>query len=288
MGKGNGMREYFYGYYYKCQSETQTIALIAATHGDGKERSSSLQVITDDGAWVAEFPKEAYFQKGSLIKLGKNRFSRRGIKVDVETEELSIHGSLKFGPITPLNYDIMGPFAMIPFMECRHMVGSVKHLVNGKLIVNGEEFVFENAKGYWEGDTGRSFPKEYLWTQSFLEDGGSLMLSVADIPFPGFRFTGVIGFVYWQGKEYRIATYLCAKAREICDGGAVITQGNCTLKVKLIEAVGKALRAPVSGSMVRTIRESATCKASYEFWIGDRRVFHVVTDQATFEYEYPK
>ncbi|MBR4734007.1 MAG: hypothetical protein IK081_14705 [Lachnospiraceae bacterium] len=280
------MKGYFYGYYYKIQSETQTIAMIAATHGDGKNRTCSLQVITESGAWAAEFPKEAYFQKGSLIKIGKNRFSRKGVSVDVNTEELSIQGKLAFGPITPLKYDVMGPFAMIPFMECRHMVGSVRHLVNGRLTVNGEEFVFENAQGYWEGDTGRSFPKEYLWTQTFLPQDGSLMLSVADIPFPGFRFTGIIGFVYWKGQEYRLATYLGAKAAEIRDGGAIIVQGDKKLKVRLIEASGKALRAPVAGSMVRTIRESATCKAAYEFWIGDEQVFQFVTDQATFEYEY--
>lgn len=281
------MKAYFYGYYFKCQSDSQTLALIAATHGAGKNRTCSLQVITESGAWVAEFPKEAYFQKGSLIKIGENKFSRRGVRVDLKTEDLRLKGNLKFGPITPLKYDIMGPFALIPGMECRHMVGSLSHPVNGKLTVNGVDYVFDNARGYWEGDTGRSFPKEYLWTQSFLPEGGSLMLSVADIPFPGFCFTGVIGVIYWHGKEYRIATYLGAKAKEIRDGGAVIEQGAMRLKVRLLEASGKALRAPQCGSMVRTIHESATCKASYEFYVGEEKIFEFVTDQATFEYEYP-
>ena len=281
------MKAYFYGYYFKCQSDSQTLALIAATHGAGKNRTCSLQVITESGAWVAEFPKEAYFQKGSLIKIGENKFSRRGIRVDLKTEDLRLTGNLKFGPITPLKYDIMGPFALIPGMECRHMVGSLSHPVNGKLTVNDVDYVFDNARGYWEGDTGRSFPKEYLWTQSFLPEGGSLMLSVADIPFPGFCFTGVIGVIYWHGKEYRIATYLGAKAKEIRDGGAVVEQGGMRLKVRLLEASGKALRAPQCGSMVRTIHESATCKASYEFYVGEEKIFEFVTDQATFEYEYP-
>lgn len=281
------MKGYFFGWYLKCQSETQTIALIAAAHGEGRDRTCSLQVITESGAWVAEFPGEDYFRKGSLIKIGGNHFSKRGVKVDVDSPELQIRGSLRFGPITPLKYDIMGPFALIPFMECRHMVGSMSHVVNGKLTVNGEEFVFHNARGYWEGDTGRSFPREYLWTQSFLPDGGSLMLSVADIPLAGLRFTGVIGVVYWEGKEYRLATYLGGRAVKIQNGGASIKQGNMELKVRLIEAAGKALRAPVSGSMVRTIHESATCKAAYEFKVDGKALFSLVTDQATFEYEYP-
>lgn len=281
------MKGYFFGWYLKCQSETQTIALIAAEHGEGSEKTCSLQVITESGAWVAEFPGEDYFRKGSLIRIGENRFSRRGVKVDVSTEELQIKGTLKFGPITPLKYDIMGPFSLIPFMECRHMVGSMSHTVSGTLTVNGVDYVFRNDRGYWEGDTGRSFPREYLWTQSFLPEGGSLMLSVADIPLAGIRFTGVIGVVYYGGKEYRLATYLGGHAVKIQNGGACIKQGNMELKVRLIEAAGKALRAPVSGSMVRTIHESATCRAAYEFKVDGRTLFSLVTNQATFEYEYP-
>lgn len=76
------------------------------------------------------------------------------------------------------------------------------------ICINGKKYVFENAYGYWEGDCGRSFPKKYAWTHSFLEgkDGaieGSLMLSVAEIPLAGLCFTGIIGIVLWKGKEYR-------------------------------------------------------------------------------------
>ena len=281
------MREFFYGYYYKCQSETQTIALIAATHGVGEDRTCSLQVITDDGAWVAEFPKEDYFQKGSLIKIGKNRLSRNGIRVDVNTEDLQISGELKFGPITQLRYDIMGPFSLIPCMECRHMVGSMEHTVDGTLTVNGETFTFENAKGYWEGDTGRSFPKEYLWTQSSFH-GGSLMLSVADIPFGLFDFTGIIGVINYNGKEYRFATYLGARPVMIKDRKVKIKQGCMEFEAGLIEDNARALNAPVSGSMIRTIHESASCRAYYRFRIKGKTVFAFKTDKASFEYEYSK
>lgn len=44
----------------------------------------------------------------------------------------------------------MGPFALIPFMECRHSVWSMRHFVRGTVIINGEDYVFQNAWGYWE------------------------------------------------------------------------------------------------------------------------------------------
>ena len=55
------------------------------------------------------------------------------------------------------------------------------------------------------------------------------MLSIADIPFGAFRFTGVIGVVLLNGKEYRIATYLGATAVKITPEEIVVRQGNYIL-----------------------------------------------------------
>lgn len=101
----------------------------------------------------------------------------------------------------------MRPFALVPFMECRHSVWSMYHSVSGNINLNGQKYLFKNDLGYWEGDCGHSFPKRYVWTQCFLPNG-SLMLSVADIPLAGIQFTGIIGVVLWKGQEYRLATYL--------------------------------------------------------------------------------
>ena len=281
------MKDSFFGYYYKCQSALRTIAFIAATHGSGENRSASIQVITEKGAWAIDFPYEDYFHKGSLIRIGPNTFSPDGLRLRLDSGDLRLQGELSFGPVTPLRYDIMGPFALVPRMECRHMVGSMRHTVTGTVTVNDEEYRFREDPGYWEGDQGRSFPREYLWTHTFLPQGGSLMLSVADIPLPGFSFTGIIGVVYWKGREYRLASYLGAKAVEIRDGGACVRQGGKTLRVRLLESKGKGLKAPVMGNMARIIHESAECRAEYEFRMGNEEVFRFTTDQATFEYEYP-
>ena len=52
------------------------------------------------------------------------------------------------------------------------------------------------------------------------------MLSAADIPIAGIHFTGIIGVVLWKGREYRIATYLGARAVKIENGTVRIVQGN--------------------------------------------------------------
>ncbi len=201
------------------------------------------------------------------------------------TQQVTIRGKLDFGPLFPIKYDIMGPFALLPFMECRHSVWSMRHSVRGAVCINGQKYFFRNAWGYWEGDSGRSFPKEYLWTQCFFSDG-ALMLSVADIPMAGIHFTGIIGVVLWQGKEYRIATYLGARVAKIHHKMVRVIQGGLELDVCLLEGSGHPLKAPSKGDMIRTIHESASCRAFYRFCKKGRTMFAFETDRASFEFEY--
>ena len=140
---------------------------------------------------------------------------------------------------------------MLAFMECRHSVYSMLHRVDGLIYINDKKYVLENAWGYWEGDSGCSFPKEYAWTHSFINESdgtpvGSLMLSVADIPLAGLHFTGIIGIVLWRGKEYRFATYLGARVVQKENGILLIRQGNMELEARLLEQKPHPLQAPVN------------------------------------------
>lgn len=282
------MRDYFCGWYFKCQSETQTLAVIPAIHRSKNEPSCSVQIITDDGAWPIALPYDQWQKDkdGFRIRIGENTFGEEGIQLHLHAPALSVKGDIRFGKLSRIRYDIMGPFQYVPFMQCRHSVLSMEHTVNGTLCVNGKDYRFHDAVGYIEGDRGYSFPKEYAWTQCNFP-GGSLMLSVADIPWGPARFTGVIGVIRWQGQEYRLATYLGAKAVRIHKGEIVVRQGHTVLTVKLIERRPQALMAPVSGAMTRTIHESASCRASYCFRQNADTLFSFETPRASFEYEYP-
>lgn len=284
-GMVTGKRGWFYGWYFKCQSDTQTLAVIPAVHQAGWKKTCSIQIITQEQSWTVSFPGEAFRQSGRTISIGKNRFGKRGIRLAVCAPGLEVKGKLAFGDLMPFRYHIMGPFSLLPFLECRHTIASMKHRVWGKVSVNGETYSFDGAQGYWEGDRGRSFPREYIWTQcSFPE--GALMLSVADIPMAGFRFRGVIGVVLLDGREYRFATYLGAKISEIKNGRVKVIQGRMELEADLLERNGKPLKAPARGDMARTIRESAACRARYRFRKDNRTLLAFETDRASFEYEY--
>lgn len=279
------MNDYFCGWYYKCQSEKDTLAVIPALHRTGGKTTCSIQLITEAASWSVPFPGSAFREDGGQVAIGENRFGPQGLHLHLRAPGLLAAGTLRFGPFTPLRYDIMGPLRYVPFLECRHSVFSMRHTVAGTLQINGVPRVFQNGTGYAEGDRGRSFPKGYVWTQCVLP-GGALMLAAADIPWGGLHFTGVTAAVLWQGKQYRLATYLGAKAVTIQNGAVTIRQGHACLTARLLEPAAQPLRAPSGGAMVRTIHEHAACRAFYRFQIGEDTLFALEVPNASFEYEF--
>ena len=245
----------FYGWYLKCQSDTQTLAVIPAVHKAGRKRTCSIQIITDHDAWTVTFHADIFQRTRKNIFIGENQFGEEGIRLAIQTPQLTVRGKLNFGSLRPLKYDIMGPFAFVPFMECRHSVRSMRHSVWGNVCINGQKYSFQNAGGYWEGDRGRSF-------------------------------TGIIGVILWRGKEYRIATYLGARAVQIQNKMVRVIQGNLELEVRLLETPERPLQAPAKGDMIRTIHESAACRAFYRFRKEGRTLFAFETDRASCEFEY--
>ena len=281
------MRNYFCGWYYKCQSRDRTVAVIPACHIAEGVKTCSIQIISDGGSWNVEYPISQYHMDKNGITIGSSHFSKQGCRLEIRADNLQVAGELRFGLFTPIAYDIMGPFQYVPFLECRHSVFSMRHRVDGRIAINGEVVSFCDGVGYMEGDRGSSFPKEYLWTQCCFREG-SIMLSVADIPFCGFHFTGIIGIVHYGGREYRFATYLGARAVKIRDGEVVIRQGKMAFTARRLEDRGKPLAAPVGGKMKRMIRESAACRTFYCFQEKGKTVFEFTSPMASFEYEYPQ
>ena len=290
------MKQYFKGWYFKQHTSDGTVAVIPAIHMDDKGQcSASVQIVTDSGSYWETFPHERFYadKKGIFVAVDKNLFSDRGVLLNIDSGQCSAHGTLHFGKLLPVKYDIMGIFKFMPRMECRHSVFSMAHQVSGTLEVNGKQYRFTDSDGigYIEGDRGCSFPRNYAWTQCYtkIPQPCALMLSVADVPLMGteLHFTGVIGAIHWQGREYRLATYLGAKAAKVGDNTLVIRQGKYTLTAELLEKRDFPLHAPVNGDMRRFIRESPACRARYRFEKGDRVLFEFSAENAGFEFEYP-
>lgn len=290
--KGSRLNRYFQGFYFKQETRDHAVALIAARGRDGSGKAfASIQVVLPDGTFSIPFPPEdVRIGPGPDIRFGENCLNASGLSLDLKGGGRSIRGSLSFGPLARPHHDIMGPFKYFPGMECRHHLVSMAHEVRGRLEIDGQIQSYDGAAGYIEGDSGRSFPTRYLWTHCFPPPGGprSVMLSVAEIPYLGMRFTGVVGFILTDGREQRIATYLGARVLEVGNGLVTVRQGSDTISVEFDRAGSTSLQAPVDGGMSRAIGESLSGRARYHLSRGGRTLFDFTSNTASFEYEYDR
>ena len=93
------MYGFFFGWYLKCQSDTQTLAVIPAYHRTGRKRTCSIQIITDQETWMISYKADEFRCVGKHISIGKNQFSEKGIRLSAHTAQVTVEGKLKFGPL---------------------------------------------------------------------------------------------------------------------------------------------------------------------------------------------
>ena len=289
MKKKYNKKRFFEGWYFKHQYEHLNIAFIPGINIDKNgARYSFIQVITDSNSYYIKYDyKDFSISKDKLtIKIKDNIFSENGITVNIINKDIVIKGKLNYKDITPIKYDIMGPFSLLSFMECNHGVISLHHKVNGTLKINNEELIIKNGSGYIEKDWGSSFPESYLWIQSndFKNEKTSIMVSIADIPLSKFKFKGCIAIVYYKGKEYRLATYNGVKIIGYNENGLIIKRGKYKLEIEIKENYPQKLLAPNSGEMIRTIYENISCRAIFKFYIKDIKLFELKSNNTSFEY----
>lgn len=269
------MKNYFEGYYFKHQKGDDTLCLIV-----GQSNSEQfIQVITNDYSKKLSFTEDDdFFVKGSF-------FSSEGIILNLKDEGFSLTGTIRYHELSPIKYDIMGPFRFFP-MECRHGVISMFHRLEGCVNLNGKEIDFTNGKGYIEMDSGCSFPSSYVWIQANdFDKPCSIMAAVARIPFYGLRFKGCICIIQYQGREYRLATYLGVRVILCTQNRIILKQGKYLLDIKVQGKNGHPLVAPVNGKMKRRIIENASCLATFTFYKRDKLIFRLKSQHAGFEYE---
>jgi tocopherol cyclase len=261
---------YFEGWYYKQVNATrgQTVSVIFGVSLNVDQAHAFIQLLLSNPlrTFYFEYPVSDFVIASDCFHIGPNRFCEHGLSLNLHQSGIDCVGNLAFTHLTPLRSTvymptIMGPFAYIPHMECNHGVVSMRHAVQGRLAINGEEWVFDKDVGYIEKDWGRSFPKRYVWLQGnhFLNSDASLMVSVADIPFLGWTFEGVIAQLDFMGKSIRIATYLGARKGKLsrsADGFTLtVKQGALRLFIEAKMDETGILKAPKLGAMHHSIKE---------------------------------
>lgn len=278
---------YFEGWYLKHQKDNDTLACIPGISLSKESNTAFIQIITKEQSWYLSYPISDFRKhpSGRAVRIGDNLFTQNGVRLHIQTPDLSLRGTIRYGWMARPAGDIMGPFRFLPHMECRHGLISLGHSLTGSVVLNGRTLNFDNGTGYIETDWGHSFPSRYCWSQcnTFPHGNTCVFLSAARIPVAGFAFPGCISDVLYQGREYRLATYTGARITRWMPDCIQLTQGDSCLEAVLLRAWGCPLAAPHAGQMTRTVYEHAACTVRYRFvWHGNE-LFHLQSDSASFE-----
>ena len=274
---------FFEGWYFKEVSGSGDVVIsfipgYSTVEGDNHAFVQYILVKNDEvKSGYIRYPLSSfkYSDKPFRVELGSNVFGIDGFTVDIEDDGFVLKGCIGFGKFMDIEQNIyapniMGPFAYIPNMECNHGVISLGHDLMGSLSINGELVTFDGGHGYLEKDWGRSFPKKYIWLQcNSFKSGSSLFLSVADIPFLGFTFSGYIGVFHDGVKEYRFGSYYGGGYRVVSLTDNVMEvelwKGHIRLFVKVTSMGADKLVAPVEGRMSLVIKEAVSAEVEYSF-----------------------
>lgn len=282
---------YFEGWYFKHVSfnREHVFSFIPGVSLTKSDKHAFIQVI--DGisgkTWNIKYLLSdfRYSKKEFNVSVGKSNFSEKGIQMNIETEDLKIKGEVFYAdlvkyPSTLLSPGIMGWYSFVPFMECKHGIGSILHSLNGSLTINNTEINFNEGTGYIEKDWGTSFPESWIWLHcnTFSQPGSSFTFSVAKIPWLGSFFIGHICFLYAEGKFYLFATYNGSKITKLTFQAPVleIKLKNKThiLKIRAVQNKSGELKAPVTGEMNRMIKESVDSTIEVELFNNENKIIY--------------
>lgn len=281
---------YFEGWYIRLVGEDGVLSFIPGISiGEYGKKQAFIQVLSAEKSSFNPYPASSFACAiyDPAIRVGDCLFTEKGAGVNIHTKSVNCEGLVRYGLLTPLQYDIMGPFCLMPLMQCCHQVISMRHSLSGSIKINGKLMRFDGGVGYIEKDWGSSFPSSYLWLQSNRFDSPyfcSVMASVAEIPFCGFSFLGCICAVRYGDTEYRLATYNGARVLRWDSHGLMIKQGELLLIADVKSSSANTLKAPVLGSMSRIIRENTCCSVRFRLFVGNVQLFDLIGDQAGFEY----
>jgi hypothetical protein len=171
----------------------------------------------------------------------------------------------------------MGWYTFVPFMECYHDILSFDHSIEGKLKSNGKEIDFTNGRAYIEKDRGRSFPSYWIWMQTnhFQEEGISLMISIANIPWLGRSFDGFLGGFLYNNTLYRFTTYKGAKITklQLPENEVIVhlSSKKHRLEIEAAKSKGAELKSPVLGAMEGRLLESITSQIHVKLYKTEKK-----------------
>lgn len=259
------VRAGFEGWYYKAQTaEGEIFCVIPGISRQPDDPHSFIQLLDGFGTRYLRYPVEAFTGAADRLEVhvGNSVFTAEGYRLCTPEIQAEIRFSSPV-PYCPRRYTlgVMGPFALLPGVECRHGIVLADSRADGFFRWENGARQITGGRGYVEKDWGRAFPHSYVWCHAFLDDGASFMLSAATVPLGRACVRGVIAFLRTREGWRKWATYTGARVVSACSlpGGAAtlrVASPGSSLEVTLRPGAEGTLAAPSAAGMSRQVRES--------------------------------
>ena len=273
---GAGKRgPYFEGWQFRHQAPGgETLSLFPMLRIDrAGGTTASVRVESREGTWNISCPGESFQASEGLFQVWVkgSLFNRKGLWLDLRTGGMTLCGELRYGPFTPLKYDLMGPLGALPVFPVRRGVISMGHRLEGVLLLNGRRIDFTGGTGFIETVRGTDRPSTSLWSQSIWreERSNSILVSVERVSTLAGPRVSCLCAVLYGGREYRLVSYRGASVEQWSPAGTLIRQGALRLAVEL---AGEGEHPPVR----------------YQLWDGDKLLFDHLDPWAGYRFTEEK
>lgn len=286
---GHGVTSsYFEGWYVKVVAADRSAryavipGVFLAPDGTGEAFVQVLDGSTGE-SWYHRYDLEEFGAEAEHfdVRIGPNRFSSRGIVLDLPslTGEIRFTSPLDPWPVSWRSPGVMGWYAWVPKMECKHGVVSFGHDLAGSLTRDGRTASFDGGRGYLEKDWGAAFPAGYVWMQTnhFSDPGTCLTASTALIPWVRTEFRGHIVGLKHRGELHRFATYTGAvtTSLEVDDlevRWRMRSKQGAVLEMTADRPRGGLLHAPIRSEMHKRVEETLDATVAVRLLSPDGRV----------------
>ena len=295
--QGAGLQKnYFEGWYFKISDFDRDLSLaiiVGISITDYENQHCFIQHF-DGVSQVTnfyEFPLSSfkYERDRFWVKIEDNEFSNNLIKVSLPDLKLNLHlENQAFYPSTLLFPGILGPFAYIPFIECKHGLVCLNGNAKGRLNLRGKPIPQVSSKVYIEKDWGTSFPKDYIWLQcnEFDKSDVSFQFAIAKVGWMGLKIEVFVCTLLIEGKIETFATWNLAKVHhidfEVNTVMLAVGKGKKQIRIKASYEHTSSLISPINGQMKGKVEESITGRMNLELF-RDKEIFKLVGRNAGIE-----
>lgn len=180
-------KNWFESWIFKFQKESKRILFIPKIQFDEKKGAAVfLYIILDKLYSYSFFIDDFNCEDNQLsIRIQNCFFTERGCSLNLQTEALNIKGRINY-ELKPSNSldNFINSFSSL---HQHHQIISAFHSLSGALIINSEEWDFNDGMGYIEMNWGKEGNKEAIWNQSLWQADKINSISVMAVRFSFFN-----------------------------------------------------------------------------------------------------